>query len=203
MILESAWRNLIRQKQRSAASLTAVAFSIVALLGATGFNSALFKEFREATIHSETGHLQISRTGFQTDGRSDPSSYLLEPEPPVDVDQLSVTAVLAPRLLVNGLVSYGDRTQPFIAQGADPAVDMSDDRGLRISDGRRLRADDHRQVILGSELSSTLGVAVGSSVVLLVNTTDGQLSAAEAEVVGLFEAFSKEFENSALVMPLM
>lgn len=201
-VLSLALRNLTRQWRRSAASLAAVAFSVFALLAATGFNAALFREFREATIHSDTGHLQITRPGFEERGRSDPAAFLLPSVPPIGTEALGVPANLAPRLLVTGLASFGEKTLPFIAEGVDPALDLRDDRALQMVAGQRLLAGEDRQLLLGRGLAERLGVAEGATVVLLVNTPDGQLSAAEAPVVGIFAAFTEEFDESALLMPI-
>ena len=201
-VLLLAWRNLVRQGSRSVTSLAAVAFSVAALLGATGFNAAMFREFRDATIFSDTGHLQITRPGFQARGRSDPNAYLLPAEPPLTGEDLSVPARLAPRLMVNGLASHGDATVPFVAEGIDPAVDLRDDRALRLLAGRRLREGDERQFLVGRGLAQRLAVEPGATIVLLVNTPDGQLSAVEAPVAGVFAAFSEEFDDAALIMPI-
>lgn len=200
--LALAWRNLTRQWRRSSASLAAVAFSVAALLGATGFNAALFREFREATILSDTGHLQITRPGFHEKGRSDPASFLLPSKPPIDVSSLGLSAVLTPRLLVNGLASSGERSLPFVAQGVDPVRDLRDDRALKLIDGRRLNAGEVQQLLLGQGLAERLGATIGSQVVLLSDTPDGQLSAVEAPVVGIFKSFSEALDDTAMVMPI-
>ncbi len=197
-----ALRNLRRQFRRSLTALLSIGFGVAALLVATGFNEAMFEEFREATIRSQYGHVQVSRPGFQDRGRSDPWAYLLPAEVAVDPSLLPAGATVAPRLLLNGLVSYGEVTLPFMSEGIDPARDMLDDRSLRMEQGRRLDATGERQVVLGEGLATQLEVAVGQSVVLLANTPDGQLGAAEAEVVGIFSSFSQEFDDAALLMPI-
>tara|TARA_R110002110_G_scaffold414983_1_gene647336 strand:- start:21343 stop:22569 length:1227 start_codon:yes stop_codon:yes gene_type:complete len=202
MPLLLALRNLRRQFRRSLTALLSIGFGVAALLVALGFNEAMFDEFREATIRSQFGHLQVSRPGFQDRGRSDPWAYLLPAEIAVDQDLLPEGATVAPRLLLNGLVSFGEVTLPFMSEGIDPARDMLDDRSLRMVEGRRLAAGDHRQLVLGQGLASQLEVAVGQSVVLLANTPDGHLGAAEAEVVGIFSSFSQEFDDAALLMPI-
>lgn len=202
MPVSIALRNLRRQFRRSATALLSIGFGVAALLAATGFNEAMFEEFREATIRSQFGHLQVTRPGFQQRGRSDPWAYLLPAQsPPIDA-ALPAGARVAPRLLLNGLVSYGEITVPFMGEGIDPAVDMQDDRALRMRQGRRLGAGDERHVLLGGGLAGQLEVRVGERVVLLANTPEGQLGAAEAEVVGIFSSFSREFDDAALLMPI-
>ena len=75
-----ALRNLRRQFRRSLTSLLSIGFGVTALLVASGFTEALFFEFREATIRSQFGHIQVTRPGFQEKGRSDPWSYVLPAE---------------------------------------------------------------------------------------------------------------------------
>jgi len=197
-----ALRNLRRQARRSATALLAIGFGVTSLLVATGFNAAMFEEFREATIRSTFGHVQVSRPGFQERGRSDPWAYLLPAEMELPMDSLPEGARAAPRLLLSGLASHGEVTMPFVSEGIDAGLDMQDDRALRISDGRRLRGDDERAVLVGGGLAHQLGVDVGDLVVLLATTPDGQLGAAEAEVVGIFSSFSREFDDAALLMPI-
>jgi len=197
-----ALRNLHRQFRRSLTSLLSIGFGVAALLMASGFNEAMFFEFREATIRSQFGHLQVTRPGFHDKGRSDPWAYVMPQDIAVDQSLLPVGAEVAPRLLVNGLVSFKEVTLPFMSEGIDPAIDMVDDRSLRMVQGRRLAAGDGQQLVLGQGLASQLEVAVGESVVLLANTPGGQLGAVEAEVVGIFSSFSKEFDDAALFLPI-
>lgn len=202
MALLLALRNLRRQFRRSLTALLSIGFGVAALLVATGFNEAMFEEFREATIRSQYGHLQITRPGFQERGRSDPWAYLLPAELALDPALLPPGSTVSPRLLLNGLVSFAEQTLPFMSEGIDPARDMLDDRALRIEQGRRLAPADHHQVVLGEGLARQLEVVPGASVVLLVTTPEGQLGAAEAEVVGVFSSFSQEFDDAALLLPL-
>lgn len=197
-----ALRNVHRQFRRSLTSLLSIGFGVAALLAASGFNEAMFFEFREATIRSQFGHLQISRPGFQDKGRSDPWAYVMPQDVPIAASLLPGETKVAPRLLVNGLVSFGEVTLPFMSEGIDPAVDMVDDRSLRMEQGRRLTGGDEQQLVLGQGLAEQLEVAIGESVVLLANTPGGQLGAVEAEVVGVFSSFSKEFDDAALFLPI-
>lgn len=197
-----ALRNLRRQFRRSLTSLLSIGFGVAALLVASAYTEALFTEFREATIQSQFGHLQVTRPGFHQRGRSDPWAYLLPPDPTPLSARLPEGAAVAPRLLLNGLVSHGEVTVPFMSEAIDPAVDMRDDRALQILDGGRLEAGVAEQVLVGQGLARQLAVDVGDQVVLLITTPEGQLAAAEAPVVGVFASISAEFDDAALYMPL-
>ena len=197
-----AQRNLRRQFRRSMASLLSIGFGVLALVVASAYTEALFAEFREATIQSQFGHLQVTRPGFHERGRSDPWSYLLPPNRSVLATGLPEGALVAPRLLVNGLASHAEHTLPFMGEAIDPAVDMRDDSSLTLLAGERLRPGVEEQVLLGRGLARQLAVEVGDVVVLLTETPDGHLAAAEVPVAGVFASVSDEFDDATLYMPL-
>ena len=91
---------------------------------------------------------------------------------------------MSPRLLLNGLVSFGELTLPFMSEGIDPARDMLDDRSLRIEQGRRLAAGDHRHVVLGEGLARQLEVEPGESVAIV-----GPSGAGKSTIFQLVERF--------------
>ena len=72
-----AGRNLRRNEQRTVVATLTVAFGIVAFLLAGGFIVWVFEQMREATIHSQLGHLQIVRPGYFETGIADPYAFLL------------------------------------------------------------------------------------------------------------------------------
>ena len=77
LAVKLAARNLLRHRRRSLISIASVAFGIAALVVARGFTEWMFVDFREATIESQYGHVQITRPGYHEDGTSDPFRYLL------------------------------------------------------------------------------------------------------------------------------
>ena len=72
-----AFRNVVRQRRRSAVAIGAVAFGITALILASGFIEWIFMDFRESTIRSQLGHLQIVKPGYHDAGKADPYAFLL------------------------------------------------------------------------------------------------------------------------------
>src|SRR5687768_9130169 len=110
-----ALRNVLREPRRSGMAVAAVAFGITALILASGFIEWIFLDFRESTIQSRLGHLQITRPGYHDSGRADPYAFLLPAEiPRLAPPALEMTKAIAPRLTFSGLVSRGDATLSFI-----------------------------------------------------------------------------------------
>ncbi len=199
-----AIRNVFRHRVRSAVALSAIAFAVIVLMLAGGFVDWIFWAMREAATATGLGHVQVMRPGFLESGASDPFAFIL----PRSSDVLSrierdphVKAV-APRLNVNGLISYRDSTLSFIGTGVDPQKEAIVSKALPIVDGSNLAPGDDHGVILGVGLARNLGVAVGETVVLLITPERGGVSALELTVRGLFSTQVKAYDDAALKMPL-
>jgi putative ABC transport system permease protein len=198
-----ALRSVLREPRRSGMAVAAVAFGTTALILASGFIEWIFLDFRESTIQSRLGHLQITRPGYHDSGKADPYAFLLPAEiaplgPAVQAD----TKAIAPRLTFSGLVSRGDATLSFIGEGVSPADEEFLRHGFTVSAGADLSADDPRSIIVGEGLARNLGVTIGSRVVLLVTTATGGTNGVEVSVRGLFSTVTKAFDDAALRIPL-
>lgn len=204
-----ALRNLIRNKRRSAVSVSTVAFGIIALLLASGFIEWIFQDFRETTIHSQLGHLQIVKPGYFEAGKADPYRFLFSDDleqsllvNPAFQNNNHPTKTIVPRLSFSGLASHGDATLSFIGEGIDPQEQAYFGNALKISTGSNLSADHPDHLIMGEGLARNLGVKAGDQIVLLVNTATGGINAIEMTIGGLFSTVTKSYDDSALRLPI-
>lgn len=199
-----AARNLRRNTRRTLVATLTVAFGIVAFLLAGGFIAWVFEQMREATIHSQLGHFQIVRPGFFEKGIADPYAYLL-PDQSVEqqkVERLESFKGLAPRLTFSGLVSRGETTIAFIGDGIDPVREKPISSSVTVVSGHDLKDANERAVLLGEGLAAAMGVKVGDMVVLLATAANGSPSAVEVIVAGTFATSAKEYDDSALRLPI-
>ena len=199
-----ASRNLRRNTQRTLVATLTVAFGIVAFLLAGGFIAWIFEQMRESAIHSQFGHVQIVRPDFFEKGIADPYAFLL-PEKSEEqslVERMPGFRSLAPRLAFSGLISHGDTTIAFIGDGVDPVNEKPVSSQVNIMSGRDLETADEAAVILGEGLARSMGVAPGDSVVMLVTAANGGPSAVEVKVAGTFATTTKEYDDSALRLPI-
>ncbi|MEO6563497.1 MAG: FtsX-like permease family protein [Nitrosospira sp.] len=204
LVFSFAFRNIVRQRRRSAIAIAAVAFGITALILANGFIEWIFLDFRESTIKSQLGHLQIVRPGYHDAGKADPYAFLLpdaipELETPNEPQQIKA---VAPRLSFSGLISRGEATLSFIGDGDDPRQQAVFGDALQISAGRNLSGDDPLGIIVGEGLARNLGINVGDRVILLANTALRGTNAVEVTIRGLFSTVTKSYDDSALRMPI-
>lgn len=199
-----ASRNLRRNTQRTLVATLTVAFGIVAFLLAGGFIAWIFQQMRESAIHSQFGHLQIVRPGYFEKGIADPYAFLLpdKAQEQQSVERMPGFASLAPRLALSGLISHGDTTIAFIGDGVDPVQEKPVSTQVNIMSGRDLAAADESAVLLGEGLAHSIGVAAGDTVVLLVTAANGGPSAVEVKVAGTFATTTKEYDDTALRLPI-
>lgn len=180
-----ALRNVIRQRRRSAMAVSAICFGVVAILLAGGFIEWIDEAMREYTIHSHLGHAQIVRAGYLDSGMSDPYAYLL-PQTSDDrsaIERMPHVITVAPRLTFSGLISHGDATLSFVADGVDPEKEVLLSRTLQITRGEGLSSEDplgnyHRQWSGGESWRDC-----GDQVVLVANTASGGSTPSNAAFV--------------------
>ena len=199
-----ASRNLRRNTRRTLVATLTVAFGIVAYLLAGGFIAWIFEQMREGTIHSQLGHIQIVRPDYFEKGIADPYAFLL-PEQSAQQKTVEATAgfrSLAPRLSFSGLISHGDTTLAFLGDGVDPLLEKPVSTQVTIVSGSDLAGADQKAVLLGEGLARSLGVKVGDIIVLLATSASGGPSAVEVSVAGTFATTAKEYDDSALRLPI-
>ena len=199
-----AVRNLRRNTRRTLVATLTVAFGIVAFLLAGGFIAWIFEQMREATIHSQLGHLQVVRPDYFEKGIADPYAFLLPDSSSEQqvIEKMPGFRSLAPRLAFSGLVSLGDSTIAFIGEGVDPVPEKPISSQVTIVAGEDLQSAGQSAVLLGEGLAQSLGARLGDKVVLLTTAANGSPSAVEVKVVGLFATSAKEYDDSALRLPI-
>ncbi len=202
--LRLALRNLGRNRKRATVAVLTVASGVIAFLLAGGFIAWIFEDMREATIRSQLGHAQIVRPGFFDKGIADPYAFLL----PAQADELHALTVLpgvvsiAPRLVLSGLISRGDTTLSFAGEGIEPALEKHIGSRINILSGNNLANATDKQALLGEGLAKSLDAKPGDTVVLLTTTAGGSASAIELTVAGIFATITKEYDDTAIRLPL-
>ncbi len=199
-----AIRNIFRHRVRSAVALSAISFAVIVLMLAGGFVDWIFWAMREAATETGLGHIQVMRPGYLESGTSDPFAFILprSSDALTKIEQQPHVKAVAPRLNVNGLISYRDSTLSFIGTGVEPGKEEIVSKALPILEGTNLVDGDAQGVILGVGLARNLGVGVGENVVLLITPERGGVSALELTVRGLFSTQVKAYDDAALKMPL-
>jgi len=204
-MLKLALRNVFRQKLRTAMTLAAIVLGVIGLILSGGFVQDVYYMLGEALIHSQSGHLQVSRAGFQAHGTRSPEKFLIAQ--PDSIMQLllkmpQVDDVMA-RINFSGLLSNGRSDWPIIGEGVEPDKEALLGTQVRYVEGRQLAKNDQYGVVLGEGIAHALKLRTGDRATLLLNTAEGALNSLEFEVVGIFQSFSKDYDARAVRIPLV
>lgn len=204
-ILRLAYRNVLRHRGRSGTTLAAVAFGVMALILSQGFVEDIFVQLGEAIVHSQTGHIQMAKEGFFERGAHQPERFMVK-DPEGDKQKLAtipeVDDVMA-RLSFSGLLNNGKADLSIIGEGIEPDKEEKLGTFLKIAAGRRLNGKDHYSALVGEGVANALRLRPSDRVVLVVNTSDGAMNTLDLEIVGVFQSFSKEYDNRAVKIPLV
>lgn len=200
-----ALRNIVRQRARSLTTLTAITIGVAGLILASGFVQDIFIQLGEAIIHSQTGHIQITRQGYSEGKNRAPEQYLIDkPEAlktaiaqAVPESKLSMA-----RLGFRGLLNNGRRDLGIIGEGVEPDAEAELGTYLHFVEGRALRQGDQDGIVVGQGVARALGLKLGDRVTLVMTLAEGAVNTLDFELVGVFQSFSKDFDARAVRIPL-
>ena len=199
-----ALRNVLRHKARNGMTLMAIIVGVVGLILSGGFVHDIFKQLGEVLIHSHSGHIQLSRSGYFESGARSPEKYLITDAEPRRSEIKAVPEVddVMGRLYFSGLINNGRSDLPFIGEGMEPAREARLGSGLVIAAGRILTDKDKYDMMIGAGLAHDLKLKPGDWATLVINTAEGALNNIEFHVVGVFQTFSKDYDARAVHVPL-
>lgn len=203
-LLGLARRNIFRQRGRTATTLAAIAFGVMALVIAQGFVEDVFVQLGEAIVHSQSGHIQLAREGFFEHGAHQPERYLVA-DPEGDKARIAalpeVRDVMA-RLSFSGLLNNGRADLSVIGEGIEVEKEARLGTSLKIAEGRQLTEQDEFGALVGKGVARALQLKPGDRAVLVMSTSDGAMNSLDLEIVGVFQTFSRDYDDHAVKIPL-
>jgi putative ABC transport system permease protein len=206
-LLRLAWRNLWRNPRRTLIAMAAIGFGYAMLL----FVACLMAGLRQQMIETGTG-LLLSDVEVQA-----PGYY---PERPIDqtlggpngTDVSALVAAIAanprvqaasPRVYGYGLVSGTQQSIGVQLLGVVPGEEQKiTTLQTRMEKGSYLTGRMPKGVVMGDKLAATIGVGVGSEVVLLAPAADGSMGNDRYTVAGLFHTGLNAMDRGLVIMPL-
>lgn len=206
-------RNLRRHGRRSLYAGTIIAVTLAALGLFDGFSNYMYSTVEELLIYSSTeGHVLISRPAFARSDFSDIEQTLIPAATAADLmAQLAEdprVVLTAPQLRVAGLMSNGNVSVPFRANG----VRYADQRRIFELARGPVRLMVQRELdrplppvygaALGRGLAQILGLDVGKTAMALTSTIDGHINALDVEVSSVFTVPQAELSSLLATLSL-
>ncbi|MCP5278684.1 MAG: ABC transporter permease [Thiobacillus sp.] len=199
-----ALRNVLRHKTRTAMTLLAIVTGVVGLVLSGGFVHDIFTQLGEVLIHSQSGHMQVARSGYFERGARSPEKFMMQDAEALrdEIQGMDDVDNVMGRLYFAGLLNNGRTDLPIVGEGVEPALEAKLGSGMVISSGRRLEDKDEHGMMIGQGLARALKLAPGDWATLVINTPEGALNSMEFQVIGTFQTFSKDYDARAVRIPL-
>jgi ABC-type lipoprotein release transport system permease subunit len=199
-----AYRNLGRNRRRSALSALALSIGLALMLFIAAFYEGEMRSSMESTLRLDSGHIQIRGADYDPDKLSVAWEYLIEnPEQVAEqVGALDQVQVATPRLIASGIVSVRDESSGVQIMGVDPASSANQPYQEGMVSGDFPAADDREGILIGQPLAENLGLKVGDQLNLLVNTSDGSVDEQLFTVRGIFSTGVTTYDKGIVLLPL-
>ena len=197
-VLKMAWRNVWRNRRRTLVTVAAMTLGLTSMILVASMLAGFLRDIERDVLDLEVGDVQI----VAADYRDNPSIYTRIEDPETLLTQLEEAGLSATaRLLAYGLVA-GDES----AAGAS-FLGVNVERDARVSliheqlaQGEWLARDDPSGVVLGRRLASSLGLSLGSQLVVLTQATDGSMANDLYVVRGVLLGIGDAIDRSGVFM---
>jgi putative ABC transport system permease protein len=159
---------------------------------------------REATIHSQTGHIQLAKRGFWA-ARSRASDTFMIPSTEklkLTIGALQETDQVVSRVNFVGMLNNGKRDLGIFGDGIEPDGEARIGSFMRYIQGRPLADKDTNGMVIGQGVAQSLNLKVGDHATLVISLAQGAVNTLDFKVIGIFQSFSREFDARAVRIPL-
>lgn len=197
MLLQIAWRNVLRARRRTFITLTlstiSTAFFIFYVAMMDGSYAKIFRD----SVEIYPGYVQVTGKAY----RDDPGyEHLI-----FDAKKVEEAIKTTP-----GISLYAERFEGFALYASDEnsiggmfaGIDPQKEKSLsRVSKamlkGEYLAPGDTNRLLIGSDFAKRLGVGVGDTVSIITSATDYSFAADNLVVKGIFQTHLHDFDASA------
>ncbi len=204
MLIQLAWRNVLRNRRRTGITVLAIVAGMTGLIVFGGFIEFAYVGLRESVIRTQLGHIQITKQGYSAHGLAAPYHYLIDNMAEIErlVRDLPEVQVVTARLTFTGLISNGERTLPGKGTGVIPEREAALSTLETIVAGAPLAHGSTFQGVIGHELAKALGAQPGEYLTILTSTVDGALNGFNFQLVGVGQTDLLEYDSVFVKLPL-
>jgi ABC-type lipoprotein release transport system permease subunit len=196
-----AWRNIWRNKRRTAITLASIFFAVVLSSFMMSIKEGMYAHMIDASVGSYSGHAQISTEAFRDnhtidDGFEYDVSFLKR------INGNDAIAGMIPRIENFALAASRERSKGSMVIGTDvDAEHVITGLDERVVAGRYIKEGD-KMVLIGEGLADYLDLDVNDTLVLLGQGYHGVSAAGKYPVSGIVKFGSPDLSKQLVIMPL-
>ena len=201
MLIKIAWKNIWRNRTRSAILITAISLGIWALIFINGVSIGMVEGYIDSAILERTSHLQIHLPEFVEEPEI---TRHFDREPVISyLDTSAFVKEYSSRIFANGMISSAQSSRGITIYGVDPAKENAL-TGLKnqLDEGEYLPEDGGNYILIGDNIADKLGVKTRSRVVANFQNAAGEVTAAAFRVAGIIGGQSTMAGNDQAYVPI-
>jgi ABC-type lipoprotein release transport system permease subunit len=195
MITSIAWRNVWRNKKRSAIIIMAVAFGLWAGLMMIALALGMTRQIVNSAIKSRTSHIQIHAQGF----RDHPETDLVIPSADsaaAKCANLEYVEAVTGRAVIRGIAQSPTSNLGVIVYGVEPDMEKNvTDIDSSMIEGGYFQRDVRNPIVIGEKLAEKLGVGIGKKIVINAQNTDGSIAGGAFRIIGIYKTSYVQFDK--------
>ena len=197
-ILLMAFRNVGRDRHRAVTTIGAMAFAGALMILYSSLMEGFVYVFERNAVSMNTGDIQIHVAGY----RDDPDLYKRVENVKDLLDRLNAAGFnAAPRLYGFGLAAAGSSSSGVTLRGVDTERELKVTQLDRhMMEGAWLDERDPKGVVIGRKLARSLGIGVGSEVVILGQAADGSMANDLYKVRGVLKSVAEGIDRAGFLM---
>lgn len=200
-MLKLAWRNIWRNKGRSAISIAAVMFCVIFAVVLRSFQVGVWENMTHEIVANNFGYLQLHKKGFWADQTLD-NSLPLSAVNSAELLAHPEVKGLIPRMESFSLVSTGEGTKGTLVMGIDPERELP---GLQLEpvllEGTTFGAND-RSIVVAEGLAKFFNLAVGDTLLFIGQGYHAASAYGKYPVAGIARMRNPELNKQLVLMPL-
>jgi ABC-type lipoprotein release transport system permease subunit len=201
MLLRLAWRNVLRNRRRSAITVASITIGLAALTFLWAFIDGMNRQMIENSTRYLAGDIQVHLKGYH----DDPTLDLVMPQAAPTLRAVRADAGVAaasPRLEGRALASRADKSRGILTVGVSPRDERAVTRLFSAVVSGRALSDDDAGVLIGEQLADALGLKVGDELLLVGQAYDGSVASGKFPVRGVFRTNIDEVDAFVAVLTL-
>ena len=194
MLVSVAWRNIWRNKLRSAVIIASFAIGIIGAAISDGFGAGMVDQRAASAISNEVSNIQIHNPKFLLN--QELKYFVPHSSGIIDtIKTLPEVTGVSLRLEVNAMAASADAGAGVSLYGVEP----EDERKVsvlhqRITAGRYLEEPQKLPAVIGQKLSKKLNLGLDDKLIVTLTDTTGTITSGAFNIVGIYKTDDDNFD---------
>ena len=208
IIFKLAWRNLWRNRRRTALTVVTVALGLALLLVTLGLGDGSHLQMIDNAVRMGSGHVLIQSRGYQAHGgvqRALPEETRFRIRSWIERHgDASPVQNVVERVFASGLASSADGSTGVRIIGTQPGPESESSKfGEKLVQGEFVRPGAGDQAVIGTGVARKLRVGLGSKFVVLSQAAgSSELQSRLLRVSGILQTGLEDLDQSLVIIPL-